>query len=146
MQHKKNDSIFLLLLIEKQKNKYEEKIKIPSSIISIKPYLKVHSDVSETKIFSAMYKHDNNSQEFKNICNRGDTILFGSNEKGFFDVYVEGYQRCRSNNIGSSVIRLDKATHTNSVLMFKLVVKKEDNIYCCYVSYQSFSSDVSIKE
>lgn len=61
LQHKKNDSIFLLLLIEKQKNKYEEKLKIPSSIISIKPYLKVHSDVSETIIFSAMYKHDNNS-------------------------------------------------------------------------------------
>ena len=148
LQHKLNDKIYFLLLVEKQKNENEDSLKIPSSIISIKPYLKVHSEVNEKIVFSAKYTHKRSSQEFNNICNRGDTVIFGSNKNGFFDIYVKSYQKCRAFNmfnLGSSVIRLDKVSHTNKVLLFKLVVKKEDNGYCCYVSYPSMSSDITIE-
>lgn len=67
--------------------------------------------------------------------------------EGIFEIYIECYQRIKYLNIfnlGSSVIRLSKASQINSYLLFKIVVKKEENGYCCYISYPTLTSDVSI--
>ncbi|KAK8895410.1 hypothetical protein M9Y10_023874 [Tritrichomonas musculus] len=148
LQHKKNNKINLFLLIEKQKCDLEGSLDIPASYITIRPFIKVHSDVNESVILSAKFKNGNKLQEYKNRCNKGDNIILGSNEKGLFDVYIEGYQNCNDFcifDLGSSVIRLNRKTSSIEFLLIKLVVKKEENCYCCYISYPTLSSDISIE-
>lgn len=137
-----------LLLLKKREKTCDDSLNIPTSYITISPYLKVHSDVNETVIFASNPFLNNHIDEYQNKCYKGDNIILGSNKSGLFDIYVEGYKRCEEFNIfelGSTVIRLEKPSGEEPILMYKLVVKKEDNGYCCYISYPSMSSDLSIK-
>lgn len=143
LQHERNNKIFLFLTLEKKEGNCNQ-----SSIVTIQPYFKIHSDINETVKFLAFSKNKDAHQEFENICIKGDNVILGSNENGYFDIIVDGYQRCKDFNLfnlGSTVIRLAKKDNHESFLLIKLVVEKEKIGYCCNLSYPTKSSDISIK-
>lgn len=143
LNHIKNNDVSFLISLTKR-----EGICKNSSVIKINPYIKIINEINKTVNFIVYYRNkEDELKKYENICDCYESYITGSNINGLFDIEINGYKACHNVNLfnlSTKIIRFVDLIDFSSYLLIKLIVKKEENGYCCYLLNPSFPSPICV--